>query len=186
MSSTSHEEEIKIPVSNLETLRRRLVEVGGALEQAMQRERNVLLDTDRAALTDNGRALRLRTWAGRAMLTFKGPVTYDGPVKIREELETAVGDVDCLEAILGRLGLRPWIRYEKDRESWRLGPALVTLDHTPMGDFVEVEGPREEIGALAEKLGLDVGSAVRESYVSLWQSYRRVHGLGRDMVFEHH
>jgi len=63
----------------------------------------------------------------------------------------------------------------------------VVLDHTPMGDFVEVEGPSHTLETTARAIGLDPSTAVRGSYLSLWREYRerRIHeDLPRDMVFE--
>jgi hypothetical protein len=62
----------------------------------------------------------------------------------------------------------------------------VTLDHTPMGDYVEVEGMPRELYGVARMLGLDPLTAVPGSYVSLWQQYRSARpelGLPADMVF---
>ncbi len=121
------------------------------------------------------------------MLTLKGPPSYPGGVKTREELETVVEDGEAVAAILERLGFAPRVRYEKDREVWRFEGAEVALDHTPMGDFVEIEGAGDEIPELAGRLGLDPGAAVRGSYVTLWETHRAAHpelGLPVDMVFD--
>ena len=139
------------------------------------REVNVLLDTTDHRLTAAGRVLRLRRVGDRHLLTLKGPANYRGPIKEREELELEVGDVEVMAAVLEGIGLRRVIRYEKDRETWRLAAVTVTLDHTPMGDFVEIEGPRDELREAAVAIGLDTEAAVRGSYVSLWQEYRRQH-----------
>jgi adenylate cyclase class 2 len=184
MDDTHNEIEIKIPVERLEEVRSRLKETGAELVHEAAREYNVLFDSADSDLTRRGEALRIRRWGGRAVLTFKGPATFQGPIKIREELETEIGDSDLVAALFERLGFRPWIRYEKDRESWSIEGAAVTLDHTPMGDFVEIEGPKTRLGEIAARLHLDVLKAVKGSYVSLWQTYREVQGLGRDMVFE--
>jgi adenylate cyclase class 2 len=77
------------------------------------------------------------------------------------------------------------MRYEKQRESWMLGETRVDLDHTPMGDFVELEGPTDSLEATAHRLGLDPERAVAQSYIGLWRDFRRQHPeLGRDMVFD--
>ena len=77
------------------------------------------------------------------------------------------------------------MRYEKYRESWRLAEVRVDLRHTPMGDFLELEGPADSLAASARGLGLDPTLAVAKSYISLWRDHRRRHpGLGRDMVFD--
>ena len=77
------------------------------------------------------------------------------------------------------------MRYEKERESWTFGETRVDLDHTPMGDFVEIEGPTHSLEATARHLGLDSADAVAQSYISLWEDFRRQHPeLGRDMIFD--
>ncbi len=188
MSSTPPiEEEIKIPCESPDAVRAALDRLGARCTARSRREVNVLFDTAAGAIAAAGRALRLRQVDGRWILTLKGPAIWRGPVKIREELETSVGDGDTFSTILDRLGFRPVIRYEKDRETWRLGTAEIVIDHTPMGDFVEIEGPHESLAGLTTNLGLDPARAVRASYVSLWAQYRRQHpelDLPRDMTFD--
>ena len=78
------------------------------------------------------------------------------------------------------------LRYEKDRETWTSAGVTVTLDHTPMGDFVELEGPAGELVRMAGDLEVDADAAVRDSYPSLWRAYRVRHpelDLPEDMVF---
>ncbi len=185
MSTTSGEErEIKIPVADLAALRRRLEAAGARLEQTAVREQNTVYDTSDLRLRAAGLLLRLRRVDRQWLLTYKGPATFAGGVKRREELEVEPGDGQVMELLLGRLGFRPVARYEKDRETWRHEGVAVTLDHTPMGDFVELEGGGD-LEALAAAVGLDPGRAVRGSYLELWEQYRRDHpalGLPADMV----
>ena len=179
------ETELKIPVPELDPVRRRLQALGACQERPSEPERNVLYDAPDRRLTAGGQALRLRQSGGRWVLTHKGPVSYQGQVKVRDELEVAVEDGLVLAAILGRLGLEPFVRYEKERERWRLGELEVALDHTAMGDFVEIEGRLEELVAAAAALGLDATLALRGSYLALWEQYRQGHlelGLATDML----
>ena len=181
------ESEIKVPVSDLETVRRRLPEIGARRLHGHLRERNLLFDTAGEGLRTTDRVLRLRQIGDRHLLTLKGPPTYRGPLKEREELEVEVGGWESTVALLEGLGYRAVVLYEKDRESWQLDRVTIALDHTPMGDFVEIEGPEERLHAVAAALGVDPGLAVRGSYVSLWQEHRRRHPelcLPPDMVFE--
>ena len=178
------ESELKIPVADLGAVSDRLCGLQAECVQASSREVNVLLDRADRGLSSAGQVLRLRAYGTRHILTFKGPASYLDRVKSREELELEVADPAVTIAILERLGFRPWMRYEKDRALWRLGPVEVALDHTPMGDFVELEGPPEELRASAERLGLDAASAVRGSYIQLWHEHRARHAaLPADMVF---
>jgi predicted adenylyl cyclase CyaB len=179
------ETELKIPVPELVGLRRRLQALGARLERAREHERNLLFDTPERRLTALGQALRLRLAGGRWVLTHKGPVSYQGQIKVREELELEVGDGQTLAVILGRLGLEPFVRYEKERESWRLGGVEVALDHTALGEFVELEGRPDELGVAATALGLEPARAVRGSYLTLWEEHRHGHpelGLPVDML----
>jgi len=182
----STEQELKIPVADLGTVRERLAEVGARRLNPSRREVNVLFDTDDGEIARTDRALRLRRVDGRWILTYKGPPTYRGPVKEREELETVVESGEVVEAILGYLGLRPAVRYEKDREVWTWKGLEIVLDRTPMGDFVEIEGPEDGLAQAAREVGLDPDSALQGSYVTLWERYRAEHpelGLPHDMVF---
>lgn len=180
------ETELKIPIGDLAGVRARLEACGAQQIHPAQRETNVLLDSPTGDVTAAGRVLRLRRIGDRCTLTLKGPATFTGNIKSREELEIEVSDLEALAAILARLGFGPVRRYEKDRESWRAGGVTVTLDHTPMGDFVELEGPTDQLGPTAAELALDVDSAVRGSYPDLWLSFRDQHpelDLPNDMVF---
>jgi len=170
-----NETELKIPVANLDAVRRRLVAVGGLRESPPEVERNELFDWPDRRLTSSGQALRLRGVGGRWVLTLKGPVSYRGRVKVREEHELEVGEGEILAEIFGRLGLAPLVRYEKERERWRLGEVEVALDRTAMGDFVELEGAVAALEGAARALDLDPAGAVRGSYVSLWEEHRARH-----------
>jgi adenylate cyclase class 2 len=147
-------------------------------------EDNVVFDDAAGTLRQGGRLLRLRTWAGTQVLTFKGPATFVGSVKQRRELETEIGDGETFGVILGELGLRPVRRYQKRRELWQVDRALVALDETPMGCFVELEGNDVDLPALARGLGLDPSQALRGTYIELWNDHRALHPEApADMVF---
>jgi len=138
-------------------------------------ESDRILDTPERKLLAEDRALRLRTRAPLdgdrvvpATLTYKGPRAA-AVAKIREEIETTVGDVTATAALLERLGLREVIVYEKRRESWKIGACTVCLDELPrLGRFVEVEGPSlEALEATLDLLGLALPGSLRETYVEM-------------------
>jgi len=180
------ETELKIPVSDLGPVREALLRGAAAQTHPMAREVNVLFDTDDGRLRKSGSILRLRTYGELHILTFKGPVRYQGKIKERPEYEVGCDDTGRMSEIFNHLGYSEITRYEKYREAWFLDDVEVVLDHTPMGDFVEVEGPPEKLDTAALSLGLDPGAAVRGSYISLWSDYRARHPgakLPENMVF---
>ena len=178
------EEEIKLPAPSLDGVRRRLAEQGGRCVRPRSLERNWVLDDGRGSLRAGSRLLRLRTTDADARLTLKGPATFSGPVKRREEVETTVGDVDAALAVFAGLGYSVVRRYEKYREEWTIAGVTVTLDETPAGDFVEVEGPAARLEASVRHIGLDPATAVSGTYLDIWSAYRRRHpDAPEDMVF---
>jgi adenylate cyclase class 2 len=180
------ETELKIPVADLAQVRSVLAARGATLVSVKEREVNLLLDTADRDLAARGCVLRLRRYGARRVLTFKGPPSYEGPIKSRTEHELEIGNLETMLAVFEALGFSGVARYEKDREAWRFEGVEVVLDHTPMGEFVEVEGLSSQLEAVARSLGLDPTDAVRGSYMSLWLEFRTRNPereLPPDMVF---
>ncbi|RIK62839.1 MAG: hypothetical protein DCC65_16970 [Planctomycetota bacterium] len=188
--------ECKLAVADHESVRERL-RASGAVRLCCVLERNRLFDDERKSLLAAGCGLRVRDIrvldgdpaAAPATLTFKGPV-LPGPFKRREEIEMPIGDADAMARLLEALGYRPWIAFEKRRESWRLpgdvpgaeaagdsraaepaasGGCVVELDELPrLGCFVEVEGPTHDaIRRALFALGLDPAGCIRQGYPAL-------------------
>jgi adenylate cyclase class 2 len=136
------------------------------------------------SLAASGRTVRLRTAAGRSIVTYKGKARFQNGVKIREEREVEVSDGGEAHGILEGLGLTRRFRYEKRREEWSLEGCAVALDQTPIGDFVEVEGDPAAIRKVFVRLGLDFGEAIPYSYAELYQRRRKEESsLPPDMVW---
>lgn len=139
-------------------------------------------------------------WKQRVMVTFKRPtgedeVSADGRVtskyKVREELELEVSDGGMLTKIFEALSLDGWFRYEKYRTTYKLGKAhgwakdlLIELDETPVGSFVELEGPGEAIDRAAQELGFTKREYITKSYLALYvEECRRRGEEPRNMLF---
>ena len=110
--------------------------------------------------------LRVRVLDGgpRGVITTKGPATFDGGVKIREETEIEVTDAHAALDMLQQLGFRIAWTYPKKRSNWMLDGVAVTLDVLEFGWFVELEGPAKVLPDMARSLGLDPANALRDSY----------------------
>lgn len=110
--------------------------------------------------------LRLRVLNGgpRGVLTAKGPATFNGGVKSREETEVEVADAHATLDLLQQLGFRIGWSYPKERTMWRVDEVDVTLDVLEYGWFVELEGPEAALPDMARSLGLDLDGALRDSY----------------------
>jgi adenylate cyclase class 2 len=177
-------------------------------------EENLIFDTPEGGLAKHGQLLRIRTETPekpakgnslkgrRVVLTFKRPAEPTGARppdgnsharhKIREEIEVEVADGGVLTKIFEGLGMRGWFRYEKYRTTFKLPASkkwatglLIELDETPIGTFVELEGPGEAIDRAAEKFGYSKRDYVLRNYLTLYaEDCRRRGEQPTDMVFQ--
>jgi len=179
------EVEVKLPFPTAAEARDVLQRIGAREVQARLFEDNVVLDRSENPLATAGKLLRLRRYGDVATLTFKAPVPGRHRHKVREEHETPVADFDAMMRILEHLGFRPCYRYQKFRTLLELENLHICLDETPIGCFVELEGPPEEIDRTAEKMGLSVGQYVLQTYRELHVQAAREQGQEPgDLVFD--
>jgi adenylate cyclase, class 2 len=172
------ETEIKLRVGNAAEVQKKLQAAGYQISRAREFEANTIYDTADSRLFHSGMLLRLRESGGRSILTWKGQVS-PGPHKSRPERETTVGSARIFGSILGQLGFKPVFRYEKFRTEWKgANPeAAVTFDETPIGIFIELEGPAGWIDETARILGFDDSEYVTESYGTLYQRWCESNGV---------
>lgn len=183
------EVEVKLKVSSPAALRRRLLALGWTEKVPRSLEQNWTWDFPDQRLRRKGQLLRLRQFGGECSLTFKGMPIGSRLFKVRKELETRVGDIGVLARILELLGLQIVFRYEKFRTAYFFklsggrGWVYVTVDETPIGNYLEIEGSQRSISYLAKQLGYGPQDFIKESYGTLFQRSQ----LGRqqsDMVFQ--
>ena len=177
------EREIKLRFDSVEEARAKILALGATPLHGRRLQEDALLDTEDESLRRQRSTLRVRSEGGKSLLTFKGPI-LPGIIKIREEHETVVADGVVLLAILESLGMHIWFRYEKYREEFEADDVVITVDETPVGVFVELEGGEAAIHATAQALGRTLADYITDSYRFLFLQHRDAHGLaGHDMVF---
>lgn len=183
-STTPLEREIKLRFGSVDEARAAIIACGATPLLGRRLQEDSLLDSDDEALRRRRCVLRVRTENGKSRLTFKGPV-QPGVMKIREELETVIGDGEILLRVLKELGLHVWFRYEKYREEFAHEDVIVAVDETPVGIFVEIEGSESGIAAMAGALGQKECDYIKDSYRGLFLQHREAFGIaGPDMVFD--
>ena len=181
----AEEIEAKFFVTNLTTLRAKLIGLGAEVKQERVYEQNLRFDTPRMALSAEKKVLRLRQ-DEKVRLTFKGPGYLQDSVLVRPEFEVEVSDFAQTRQILEGLGYQVYSLYEKYRETLTLDGVDVMLDEMPYGSFVELEGPStQSVKALAAKLGLDFEKRIVLSYMVLFDHFKTTKDLAvRDLTFE--
>ena len=159
--------EVKIKVKDLDSIRKKILDMGGILEKERFLEENTLYDFPTMSLYKKGQALRLRKMGKKTFLTFKGPLIKSRKFKIREEYETEVKNSRQAYKILKALGLTPGINYTKYRTILRKGKLKICLDETPVGNFMEIEGERNKIVNLTRALGFTKNEYIKLDYIQL-------------------
>jgi adenylate cyclase class 2 len=180
------ETEIKLSVPDLPTARRLLRATGFTISRPRVFESNVIFDTPRLALRRASTLLRLRQAGKLATVTYKGRPTVSRH-KSREELELSVPDPATMRAIFQRLGFAPVFLYEKYRTEFRQarGAGMATLDETPVGLYLELEGAPRWIDRTARQMGFGEPDYITVSYARLYLDWCRVHRVKpANMVFE--
>jgi adenylate cyclase class 2 len=181
------ETEIKFRVDDLANLAQRLEQTGFRLKTPRSFESNTLYDTPDRRMRARTEILRLRSYAGRWILTHKRlPETGPGEDthKHRIETETEISDGDALAAVFQSLGLVPAFRYEKWRAEWEDGQGHCVVDETPIGNFAELEGEAEWIDLTARRLGVGPEKYITLSYGRLFDQWReREHSSAPDLTF---
>jgi adenylate cyclase, class 2 len=190
----AEEREIKLRIEDLEALRHALAKLGARIVKPRVHEHNTIFDTPQFTLAKREQLLRIRTEtlaattrkaSPHSMVTFKAPpaartAVKSGRHKVREEIELKISDAKALAGVFEGLGLRGWFQYEKFRTTFQLRASnawakglLLELDETPIGMFVELEGPAKAIDRAAQALGFDKKEYILANYLVLYREFCR-------------
>jgi adenylate cyclase, class 2 len=172
------ETEIKLAVSGAAKGRALLRQHGFRVSTPRVFERNLVLDDNRTSLRKRGMLLRVREAGRTVTCTFKGP-EIPGRLKRREETEFEVSDLGTCLAVFEALGYREAFRYEKYRTEFsRDGEhGIATLDETPIGVYLELEGPARWIDRTAKALGFTRDAYITTSYGRLYLAWCKASGI---------
>jgi len=163
------EREIKLNFNSVKEARVAVLAVGAKLNKPRQFQDDRLFDWPDGRLEKDRCALRVRDYGTTSYLTFKGPPLAK-TIKAREELETTVANSSLLILLLERIGLEMQFRYQKYREEYKYQNVTLTIDETPIGTYVEIEGTEYEIFEATKKMGRTKNDYILDSYRALFVS----------------
>lgn len=195
-----HETEIKIAIADLAGIRRKLRQAGFRPATRRAFEDNVLFDMPGRPLRAIRAVLRLRHYGRRWVITYKGTPEADTRYKSRVEYESEIAHPEAVRLIFHSLGLLPVFRYQKyrthfvEQEELRRAAASkrkphkprfeISLDETPIGNFIELEGSRAAIDRAARQLGFSAADYSTASYGALYLEQCQKAGVEpSEMVF---
>jgi adenylate cyclase class 2 len=182
------ETEIKFRVAGTAELEAKLASLGFQLITPRSFESNVLYDTPGRTLRAKRELVRIRSYAGRWLLTHKrvpdSGIGEDSH-KHRVETETELSDGEALADVFASIGFFPAFRYEKWRTEWSDNSGHCVVDETPLGTFAELEGPPDWIDRIALQLGIAPADRTTLSYGRLFEQWKESTGsTAQDLTFD--
>jgi adenylate cyclase, class 2 len=177
--------ELKFPVADPQALQARLPHLGFHLTTPRAYEHNTLFDTPTRDLRARREVLRIRQYGSLCTVTHKRLPDQQEPVdttryKIRIETETIVAEPEALAEIFRQIGYIPVFIYEKYRTEWShaIGSNSETtghlvIDETPIGNYVELEGPTDWIDRTLAELNVDPATSLTDSYGKLFLDWKQ-------------
>ena len=135
-------------------------------------EENILFKGNN--LDNDFSVLRVRKLGnGTGMLTYKAKVpnsdslVNDSGIKQQIENETFVENTEQTINILNALGYKPWLIYDKKRETWRLPEGEIVIDNLSFGLFAEIESTEENISIIEKILNIENFETEFKTYTKL-------------------
>jgi adenylate cyclase, class 2 len=180
----NQEIEVKFYLKNLSQFEKNLQGLGAELIQPRTHEQNLRFDTPDMELTNTFQVLRLRQ-DEYARFTYKRRKTGgNGSVSSRQEIEFEVSSFENARLFLEALGYQVYVTYEKYRRTYHLAGLEIMLDETPLGDFIEIEGPdAASIETLVTALHLNWQARSLEGYIMLLDKVKAAHSEIKNMAF---
>ena len=173
----SLEIEVKYYLTDISLVRNRIFELG-AENKGKVFETNLRFEDAEKSLLKKRSLLRLRQ-DNKITLTFKSPPPPGRPetkgsepdshFKIHNELEVDISDFDTMKFILESIGFHTEQTYEKWRETFVLGGTHLCLDTMPFGNFLEIEGKKEDIKRMSCKMDLNWDNRICINYLKLFE-----------------
>jgi adenylate cyclase class 2 len=186
----SIETEIKIKLKNPEEVRQKIISLG-AKSLGKKRQLDIYFDTEDEEVRGSDQVRKLRIIQDDvAILTYKGARgkdEIDAGIHKRLELETRIKDPENIRAILKGWGHKETEQSEKIRETFKYEGAEILIDQVAfLGWWIELEGDKEKILDVANKLGFDATKADKRHYGEIFADFCRETGcpFTKEMTFE--
>ena len=177
--------EVKFLLKDYSALMQKISDLQLPCSQDRIHEFNLRYDSPDGKLVAQRQVLRLRKDT-QARLTFKGPGIMEQDVLTRKEIEVVVSDFDATNRLLQALGYQVVMMYEKFRANYLMDNLVLSVDETPLGLFIELEGESPaQVRKAADALGLDWDARINLSYSALLHIFNQSTGNSfHDLSFD--
>lgn len=165
--------EVKVVVKDFKEIKKKLKELGAKKKCQKTFEKNILFDHKNLKIKEKNFILRLRKFGKSNLLTLKTSAKGKKDFKVREEINILVEDFEKMKEIFNKLGFFEAFYYEKYREDYIYNGLNISLDKTPIGNYVEIEGDYEKILDFLKKINVKLKETISLSYLQLFRIFNK-------------
>lgn len=165
--------EVKVVVKDFKEIKKKLKELGAKKKCPKTLEKNILFDHKNLKIKEKNFVLRLRRFGKVNLLTLKTKTKGKKGFKVREEINLFINDFEKMQIILKKLGFYEVFYYEKYREDYIYNGLNISLDKTPIGNYVEIEGDYENILKFLAEINVKIEETISLSYLQLFRVFNK-------------
>lgn len=165
--------EVKLPVKDFKEVKGLLKKLKAKKKSRENLERNILFDHKSLKLKERDWVLRLRKFGKKNILTLKTKTKGKKGFKVREEINLYFDDFEKMKEVFQKMGFFEAFYYEKYREEYVLKGLNISLDRTPVGNYVEIEGDYKKIEDFLKKIGAKIEETLSLSYYKLFRIFNK-------------
>lgn len=169
--------EYKILIKSPDQIIRLLKKNNFIMHTGRTHEMSTMFDNPDGLMQKTDGRIRVRKSGENVEFCYKKPITREG-IKKEIEYEVIVSDYRILVDILQAMDYYETTSYERYRTEFRKGGVKATIDEYPFATYLEVEGDEQDITEEVKALGLNPGDNLTDSCDTLFQQWRKAHGLG--------
>lgn len=163
--------EVKLPVKDFKEVKELLKRLKAKKKCRETLEKNILFDHKSLKLKERDWVLRLRQFGKKNILTLKTQSRGRKGFKVREEINLFIEDFEKIKEVFKKIGFFETFYYEKYREEYEFKGLNISLDRTPVGNYVEIEGDYKKIEDFLKKIGAKIEETLSLSYYQLFRIF---------------
>jgi adenylate cyclase class 2 len=164
--------EIRAKVNNLETIKQKVINLGGELIKKTKQIDEYFGEMNLYEKIGYSFLMRVREENDKKYITYKGAKKREDGVW--EEYEFKIDDKEKAISMFFDMGLEKVIKVMKYREEYKLNNLSICLDKIEnLGNFVEIESlndndeGKERLNKMMEELAIDQNQIIHKGYVTM-------------------
>lgn len=173
--------EVKIDVTNIDIISK--LRKNNAILIGSSKEITTRYDTENSSLEKSGKFVRTRE-GFKKVVSLKEKTSENTKLFERDEFEVEIDDIENMQIILQKIGLKPVLKMEKYRLKWNLNGIKLNVDELPFGLYLEIHGSEKNIDYIMKKIGIETEEKIVATYWDIYNKYKKENKiLDKDITF---